>query len=227
MICDRCQQPCDPQGNFCPNCGAPLQPPQKKGRHWVPMLIMAVLVLCCTALFYAVPIEADETTAGMTGTDMPWFALEKGVLYFDESKYTGGSQLTVPATINGSEVVAIGEGCFRDCETLTAIFLPETLEAIGEDAFRNCAGLRGMEIPESVAFIGKGAFSDCSALEAVCISNKLRHIGAGTFDGCSGLRYIYFLGNFPEWAALYQDFIDPTVVISCEDGKFFHDGTPN
>lgn len=223
MICNRCQQACDPQGKFCPNCGAPL----KKGRHWVPLLIMAVLVVCCTALFYAIPLETDDPAASLSSADMPWFSLETGVLHFDESRYSGNSQLTVPATINDAEVVAIGEGCFRDCESLTAIFLPETLEAIGEDAFWNCTALRGIEIPESVAFIGKSAFSDCSALEAICISNELRYIGTGAFDGCSSLSYVYFLGNFPEWTALYQGFIAPTVVISCEDGNFYQSGDPH
>lgn len=222
MICNRCQQPCDPQGKLCPNCGAPL----KKGRHWVPLLIMAVLVVCCTALFYAIPLDTAEPES-LSSADMPWFSLKEGVLHFDESRYSGSSQLTVPATINGSEVIAIGEGCFRDCESLTAIFLPETLDAIGEDAFRNCTALRGMEIPESVTFIGKSAFSDCSALEAICVSNELQHIGTGAFDGCSGLRYVYFLGNFPEWTALYQGFIAPTVVISCEDGNFYQSGEPH
>ncbi len=198
----------------------------KKGRHWVPLVIMAVLAVCCTVLFYAIPLETVEPTVRTGGSEMPWFSVEDGILYFDESKYTGESQLTVPKEINEAVVTAISEGCFRDCGELTAIILPETLKAIGEEAFHGCAALRGIEIPESVVFLGKGAFSQCAALEAICISNKLQHIGSGAFDGCTGLRYVYFLGDFREWTGLYRDFIDPSVVISCEDGRFYQGGDP-
>ena len=197
--------------------------PEKRGRHWVPLLIMAVLVLCCTALFYAVPMETAEPA---TSEDLPWFSVLDGVLYFDESRYSGDGPLTVPDKIGETVVTAIGAGCFRDCGTLTEIHLPDTLEAIGEEAFRGCTGLRGMKIPESVVFVGKGSFSDCSALEAICISNKLQHFGSNALSGCNQLRYVYFLGKFQEWVPLYRDFIDPTVVISCEDGNFYQSGDP-
>lgn len=200
---------------------------EKKGRHWVPLLMMAVLVLCCTVLFHALPLNRPEPAASVTGKDMPWFSVEEGILYFDESKYTGTTQLTVPSQIDGVDVTVIGEGCFRDCEELTAVILPNTLKAIGEEAFCGCSALRGMEIPESVAFIGMGAFSDCSALEAICLSNKLKQIGVDSFDGCSRLRFVYFLGNYQEWTALYQGFMDPNVVISCDDGHFHYSETPN
>lgn len=197
---------------------------EKKGRHRVPLLIMTVLALCCTALFYAVPMGKAEPAVNLYSEEMPWFSLADGILYFDGTKYTGGSQLTVPSQIGGADVTAIGDGCFRDCETLTAVYLPDTLKAVGEYAFSGCTALRAMDVPESVAFIGKGAFSNCTALEAVCIPGQMQHIGANAFDGCSCLRYVYFLGNFQDWTGLYRDFMDPDVVISCEDGKFYQGG---
>ena len=199
---------------------------EKKGRHWVPLLIMVILALCCTGLFYAVPLEAAESDAHITGKDMPWFSLKNGILYFDKAKYTGGSQLTVPDEIDGTAVTSIGEACFQGCTGLTAVYLPETLEAVGENAFRNCTALRGIEIPESVVFIGKNAFEGCNALEAICISNNLQHIGTDSFAGCTGLRFVYFLGKYQEWTVLYRGFLDPNVVISCEDGKFYQSGDP-
>lgn len=194
---------------------------EKKGSHWVPLVIMAVLALCCTALFYGVPMKEAQPPERLTSKEMPWFSLENGILSFDESKYTGSSELTVPSAIDGADVTALGDGCFRDCGELTAIYLPETLKAIGEETFKNCTALQGIRIPESVAFIGKHAFSNCSALEAICISNKMKHIAADAFDGCSDLRYVYFLGKYQEWTGLYQGFMAQNVVISCEDGKFY------
>lgn len=194
---------------------------ENKGRHWVPLLIMLILTLCCTALFYAVPME---TTMEISSQESPWFSVTNGILYFDKSKYTGSSELTVPDKIDGAVITAISEGCFRDCGELTEIHLPDTLNAIGEEAFSGCTGLRGIEVPASVVFVGKGAFSGCSALEAACISNNLQHIGTGAFDGCTNFHYVYFLGDFREWTTLYRDFIGPKVVISCDDGKFYQSG---
>ena len=199
---------------------------EKKGRHWVPLLIMVILAVCCTGLFYAVPLKAAEPDVRITSRNMPWFTLENGVLYFDKSKYSGDGQLVIPDEIDGTVVTSIGEGCFQDCTALTSVFLPETLEAIGENAFRSCTALRGIEIPESVLFVGKNAFEDCTALEAVCISNKLQQIGSESFDGCTRLHFIYFLGKYQEWTSLYRGFLDPNVVISCEDGKFYQSGDP-
>lgn len=226
MYCNCCHCPCSETDRFCINCGAPLGSVEKKGRHWVPLLIMAVLFFCCTALFYAIPMEDTPSTKSIASYETPWFSLENGVLSFDQSKYTGSPELTVPAQIGGMEVVAIGDGCFENCGALTAIHLPDGLKAIGEEAFEDCAGLRGMKIPESVAFLGEGAFDGCSSLEAVCISNQTQHLGDNVFNDCTSLRYVYFLGNFQEWTGIYQDFIDPSVIISCEDGKFHPSGDP-
>ena len=223
MYCNHCGHPHAGPDRFCINCGAALE---KKGRHWVPLLIMAVLAVCCSVLFYLIPMEAGEPATRLTDREMPWFSLENGVLYFDETAYTGSDELVIPSQISGAAVIAISDGCFRDCDELTAVYLPQTLEAIGENAFEGCTDLRGMEVPESVAFIGKSAFAHCSGLEAICLSGKLRYIGDGAFDGCGGLRYVYFLGDFAQWAALYPDFIAPEVIISCDDGKFYQSGDP-
>jgi len=204
-----------------------MESTENRGRHWVPLLMMVILMLGCTVLYYAIPLETTDEAMQVTSKEMPWFSAEGGILYFDESKYTGISQLTVPDRIEGTQITAISDDCFRDCKELTAVFLPDTLIAIGENAFQGCTALRAIEIPESVAFIGKGAFSGCAALEAVCLSNKLQHIGADSFVGCSGLRFVYFLGKNQEWTAVYQGFIDPKVVISCEDGKFYQSDLSN
>ena len=226
MICNHCQYPCGEQEQFCTNCGAMLNRPVAKGRHWVPILIMIILSVCCTALFYALPLNDASGDLTAHNREMPWFSLEDGVLHFDSSAYTGGSQLTVPGEIGGRPVTAIADGCFRDCSDLSAVILPESLEAIGEEAFKNCSALRGIEIPQSVTFIGKDAFEGCSHLEAICLSRHLRYVGSNAFADCSNLHYVYFLGDFQEWTKLYQDFIPPTVVISCDDGKFYQDGSP-
>lgn len=229
MLCPYCNYECGEQDRFCSHCGAPLTAPvqEKEGRHWVPILIMVLLLSIGTGLFFALPYgsTAPDTNGFSTG-DMPWFRLDDGVLYFSEAYYDGGSELRIPESIGGITVTALSEGCFENCTGLTAVILPPSLQAIGEDAFRGCTALRGIEIPESVRIIGSGAFYDCSALEAVCGYSGIQSIGSEAFDGCSKLNYIYFIGDFEVWTGLYSEFITPYTVVFCEDGSFYQGGDP-
>lgn len=227
MLCPYCNSVCEEQDRFCSHCGAPLAAPlaEKKGRHWVPLLIMALLCVLGTGLFFALPNGSSAHNGFSTG-DMPWFRIDDGVLYFSEAYYDGSSELTVPDTIGGVAVTALADGCFENCTELTGIFLPESLRSIGKDAFRGCTALRGMYIPESVEFIGGGAFYGCTALEAISCYNGIQSIGSEAFGGCSKLFYIYFVGNFEAWNMLYGEFITPYTAVFCEDGSYYQGVDP-
>lgn len=226
MICPNCNYQCEDTDRFCCHCGTALcVPAQKKGRHWVPILIMVLLCVLGIGMFFMLPGGSSTSRAhGLSVEEMPWFCVDDGILYFSPADYNGGSELQIPASIGGEAIEVISEGCFENCAELTAIFLPETLTAIGEDAFRGCTSLRGMKIPDSVTFIGEGAFSGCSALEAVSISSGVDFIGSGAFDDCHKLYYIYYLGNYADWTELYREFISPYTTVFCEDGSFYHGG---
>ncbi len=226
MICPICGNDYRGQSPFCPVCDSPLSdvPYRKKGRHWVPILIMALIFAFGTGLFFLLPgTPAPATDAAQA---VPWFRIEDGILHFEETGYTGGSELVIPESIDGMTVTALAEGCFENCTGLTSVTLPQTLLAIGEDAFRGCTALRGIEIPESVVFIGKGAFSGCSSLEAVCVYDNLKRIGTGAFSGCSKLFYIYYSGYFRDWDALYGEFINPYTTVISQDGTFYQGNRP-
>lgn len=229
MFCPYCNYECEEQDRYCSHCGAPLTArlQEKKGRHWVPLLIMVLLISFGTGLFFALPSGTGDSHAGGFSTgDMPWFEVDDGVLYFNEAHYDGGSELCIPESIGGVAVTSLSEGCFENCTNLTSVILPPSLQTIGEDAFRGCTSLRGIEIPESVRVIGSGAFYGCSALEAVCGYDGIQSIGSEAFGSCSKLNYIYFVGNFEVWAGLYHEFITPYTVVFCEDGSFYQGGTP-
>ena len=56
------------------------------------------------------------------------------------AKTTEGT-LTIPSTVKGFTVTAIGAAAFKDCENLTSVFIPNTITAIGNVAFEGCSGL--------------------------------------------------------------------------------------
>ena len=229
MFCSHCGYSCDDTDFYCSHCGRPLYPPvrERKGSHWVPLLILTLIFAFGLGLFFALPGQNGQSP------DMPeaaaensWFYVDNGVLYFDASRYTGTGELTIPEELFGQAVIAIGEGCFENCTNLTSVTLPSGLQAIGENAFRGCTALRGIQLPDTVAVIGAGAFSGCSSLEAFCGYDGIQSIGTGAFSGCSKLFYIYFMGNYEDWTELYPEFINPYTAVFCEDGSFYHGGNP-
>lgn len=226
MFCPNCQTLCGDTDHFCYVCGTPLQAPPpkpKKGSRWVPALILVLISVAGLVLFFATagksaPVRAEGSS--------PWFYVKGGVLYFEERRYTGGSELTVPSEIAGQTVLALSEDCFAGCTTLTTVILPDTLVTIGDGAFSGCTALRGIYVPASVNMIGEEAFYGCTNLEAVCIHSRIKIIRENAFDNCNGLGYIIFLGLYDDWTALYDEFINPYVGVFCQDGSFYQGGNP-
>lgn len=225
MYCPNCSALCNEEDHFCYLCGTALhqetavQP--KKGSRWIPLLLLILMSAAGLLLFFATagntaPIRADGSAE--------WFYVQDNVLYFEESRYTGGSELSVPGELAGQPVYALSEDCFAGCDWLTTVILPDTLTSIGDGAFYGCTALRGIYIPQRVKLIGTEAFYGCTALEAICLHDSLKDIGNHAFDGCNYLGYIFFLGDYDSWSALYSEFINPYVGVFCEDGSFYQGG---
>lgn len=202
-------------------------PPVKKGSHWVPILIMTILVIVGTVLFFMTstagskpqdPTEAEATDS--TVSETPWFRNEDGTLYFDPALYTGPEELEIPEKVDGRYVTSIAEDCFAGNDFLTTIILPDTLEEIGDGAFSGCSVLRGIFIPEGVERIGAGAFRDCVNLEAICVPGSVDVIGYSAFRGCVELKYVLYSGKYSDWIALYSSHIASGTQIYCTDGTF-------
>ena len=68
------------------------------------------------------------------------------------------------------DVVTIPLNAFRDCTTITSIYLPRCVTVIAKGAFYNCSALESITIPAGVTTIGEWAFDECD-LEYVAIDN--------------------------------------------------------
>lgn len=200
-----------------PAAPLPQQAPPVRGRHWPAVLIMAILSLIGTLLFFLIP-----ETAPSAKPEKNCFAVEDGMLTFHEEYYTGDGSLTVPETVDGQTVIGLSQGCFRDCDSLYEILLPDTLFTVSDFAFAECDALRGVQLPEGVRYIGSNAFSKCRQLEAVHIPDSVKVIGANAFGSCTDLRFIFFDGTGASWNELYPDYITEGLQIHCSDGVFTH-----
>jgi hypothetical protein len=104
------------------------------------------------------------------------------------TKYKGKAEtVSIPAVIDGSPVVAIGEGAFEDCWGLTSITIPNGVTEIGDRAFYCCTGLTSITIPNGVTAIGDDAFSVCIGLSSITIPTSVTAIGDRAFRSCNGL----------------------------------------
>ena len=98
----------------------------KRGSHWVPILIMTLLFSVGTILFFVLPYGSSAPESSVAAdAGMPWFRIENGTLSFSKDDYRGSSELTVPSSVAGQQVLALSEGCFENCTGLTAVHLPE------------------------------------------------------------------------------------------------------
>lgn len=82
-----------------------------------------------------------------------------------------GKLLTVPQTVDGHTVVAIGERFLSSCTGVEEVLLPDTVKIIGADAFNGCADLTTLNIPEAVTEIGERAFAGCGKLKNLTSSS--------------------------------------------------------
>ncbi len=96
--------------------------------------------------------------------------------------YTG--DIVIPQRITDGEdifyVTAIADRAFFDCNGLTSVTLPTTVESIGSEAFRGCTNLQSINL-ENVKQIASSAFYYCKALATVTLSEELTEIGSYAF----------------------------------------------
>ena len=220
MNCEQCDLILQEQDRFCPDCGTPVVIPQKRARLW-PAFLVLVLIFAFGFGVYLLS-QPNHTVDNFIASDdtMPWFTLENGVLYFDRSLYTGGSELTVPPAICGQTVTALSDACFAYCDDLVIIHLPETLLSIGDSAFYGCSSLRGIRLSETLRSIGDHAFDGCISLEAVCIPYSLQQFGDQLFRNCHKLAYFFYPAPRAYWNRLPIDSSPEDSFVYCADGIY-------
>ncbi len=80
------------------------------------------------------------------------------------NKYKGGGgNVIIPSEIDGVKVTRIADSAFKNCQSLTGIHLPDTLEYLGSNAFAysTTGKMRGVIVlPSALKEIGSSAFAD-------------------------------------------------------------------
>lgn len=163
-----------------------------------------IFLALCLLLALGLTCALAQSAAVHTSGDYRYRVLPDGSA--EIVAYGGTSpQLTIPATLDGLAVTAIGNDAFSQCDFLTRVTLPAGVTSIGDGAFTYCYGLMAIALPDSVVTIGDGAFSDCKSLSAITLPQGLTAIGDSTFYGCKSLTSVTI----------------PDGVVSIGDGAFY------
>ncbi len=117
----------------------------------------------------------EERVAQLSATKDTDPLAERVTFYYREENggavitgYSGNTALlTIPATLGGLPVTAIGEHAFERA-SLTAVILPEGITAIGWFAFYECPNLSGVTLPSTLSTIGHAVFDGCPSLTLRC-----------------------------------------------------------
>ena len=160
---------------------------------------LALLVAWVAALGVVFESRAEETIGQEVVDGIEWnFVISDGEASLGLgtssvpaiSTNTAGA-ITVPATLGGVPVTAVGQDAFYHCTNLTSVLLPERIRNIGGGAFDFCANLKTINLPNSLTNIESYAFAYCRSLESVVFPPSLKAIQNYAFDGCESLKTLF------------------------------------
>ncbi|MBQ6264635.1 MAG: sigma-70 family RNA polymerase sigma factor [Clostridia bacterium] len=110
-------------------------------------------------------------------------SVNNGVL----NQYNGiGGSVTVPSSLNGQSITAIGASAFESSD-VTAVSISPGITKIGQMAFSDCNDLSSVSLPATLTSIGDCAFDGCSSLKTITIPDSVTNIGDDAFDGCNNI----------------------------------------
>ncbi|HAQ63345.1 MAG TPA: hypothetical protein DCR23_02675, partial [Ruminococcaceae bacterium] len=115
------------------------------------------------------------------------------------TEYVGnGSNVKVPAVIDGYNIIGIDNYSFRNNTQITKVTVSDGIKTIGYGTFLNCTGLQEVVLPDTATSIGTYAFKGCTGLTSVTIPSSVKSINANSFADCNNLTIYGQAGSYAE-----------------------------
>ena len=89
------------------------------------------------------------------------------------------------------QALAIVDGAFKDCASLTGITFNDTVMPLGTETFAG-SGLTSVTFPETISSLGDGTFRSCEKLAEVTFTAPMQSYGNYAFQNCSSLTTVTF-----------------------------------
>ncbi len=155
------------------------------------------LVVGCTA--FAAESSDTDLAEGTKGLNFELSSDGAGYVCVGLGNATT-TDIVIPATYKDKPVLAVENGAFYNCVTLTSVTVQEGVQMILPYAFRGCVRLESVTLPGSLTYVGTHAFALCASLKTVAVADNdqtfddpkddVRLIEENTFKGCSSLESV-------------------------------------
>ena len=164
-------------------------------KRYLIIFIIAIFILSITSVVLATDVHT--TTSIINGVTVKWeYNIDKSNQIID-LKCTNSTEptgnITIPATLDGLNVVSLGNGAFSGATNITKVVIPSSIKKIAKNSFLKCTGLTAVELG-SVEEINEAAFADCTGLTSVKIPKTLKSgptiIDEYVFKNCTNLTTI-------------------------------------
>ncbi len=165
-------------------------------------LALLAVALALPVALVAAPIETLSAFADPTSPASGFsFTVSGGDLTITGCNPScSGTALTIPSSIGGFPVTAIGPDAFA-VNLLTSVTIPDSVTSIGDFAF-DANDLTSVTIPDSVTSIGQSSFV-FNQIATVIFEGNLPSFGGGAiFTGNSPLPDIYYYSSSSGWSSL-------------------------
>lgn len=96
----------------------------------------------------------------------------------------------LPSELSGKPIVRLAKGAFKDCEKVTAVYIPDGITEMKSDVFNGCSNLRRVRFSPDMRVLSGGTFTDCISLEQVELPEGVTEILDHAFSGCSSLKTV-------------------------------------
>lgn len=124
---------------------------------------------------------ADELSMTKAQADAVFTSRDVGGAVTITGYISGGKEVDIPATIDGSPVTAIGYNAFKDNKNIVSVNIPSTVTEIGENAFNGCSSLTDVTFSPNLVKISTYAFYNCASLGSVKLPSTVSFAGASVF----------------------------------------------
>lgn len=111
---------------------------------------------------YSIPTYINNPSARFLS-----YRITNGSATITNCSKTAEGVITIPETVQGYPVTAIGSSAFNGCVGITEIVISNSVTTIGASSFAGCIGLKSMDISKSITAISDSAFADCINLTAI------------------------------------------------------------
>lgn len=106
------------------------------------------------------------------------------------TKYNGSAaNVTIPSTIYGNKVSAIGRYAFEENPNIKKVSMPNSVKIIDRGAFWYCGNLESVTMPTGLKEIGGCAFYETN-LKSVVLPTGLKYISNEAFKFCYNLKTV-------------------------------------